>query len=230
MQATTANSLSQAGFHNGLRQTDQILTIGLDNCPPAIEWEAFDAWLLKKLALPVSGGPDGGVPGHDATGLMWRILHIAAGLQRAARIPIFEPGRILSCEADPAQPGAWFFKVAVPRVDYMYTQSTHLAYNSATLLALEVAAAPSRFTEPEPLYQQLDENVLQPLRQALPVGKSSIHVLRTAHERRIPWRHIGQGVFQLGWGRHALLFRHSRVESDSSIGVDAAQHKFVAGQ
>jgi len=226
----SVDSVCHAGFHHGLRQPDQILTMRLGHCPPAIDWERFDAWLAEKLAIPIQRTVAGGASGHEATRLMGRILQVAAALQYAAHIPVFEPGRILSCDADPAQEGAWIFRVAVAQVDFMAADLTSLAYNTATTLVLEVAADLARFADPEALYRQLQEHLMQPLERALPAGKSSIHLLRTAHERGIPWRHLGHCVFLLGWGRHALRTRLGKVETDALLGAHAAQHKFMAAQ
>jgi len=222
--------MSHAGFHNGLRQPDQVLTIRLDRCPAAVDWGAFDAWLSEKLAIALQAEPEGAAPENQAIRLMWRIVQVAAGLLRAARIPVFEPGTILSCRPDADKPGAWLGVIAVPHVDFIPAESTHLAYNWAISLVLEMAAASERPSRPEALYLQLEERVLQPLRTALPAGKSSIHLLRTAQDCDVPWRHLGSCVFQLGWGRHALRIRRSKVETDSLIGAETTQHKFVAAQ
>lgn len=224
------DSANYAGFHNGLRQPDQVLTIRLGHCPSSIDWAAFDLWLSEKLAIALHASVEGAALDTEAARVVWRILQIAAGLQRAARIPVFEPGRILSCRPDEKEPGAWLCTVAVPRVDFVAAQSAHLAYNWATSLVLEMAVAPERAARPEGLYRQLEEHVLQPLRASLPAGKSSIHMLRTAQECGVPWRHLGDCIFQLGWGRHALRIRRSKVETDSLIGAEAAQHKFIAAQ
>ncbi len=226
----TVDSVCHAGFHHGLRQPDQILTIRLGRCPPAIDWERFDSWLSEKLAIPVRPTVAGGASGHEPTRLMGRILQVAAALQYAAHVPVFEPGRILSCDADPAREGAWIFRVAVAHVDFMAAGLSSLAYDTATTLVLEVAADPARFAQAEALYRQLREHVVQPLQEALPAGKSTIHLLRTAHECGIPWRHLGHCVFLLGWGRHALRTRHGKVETDALLGAHAAQHKFMAAQ
>ncbi|OWT58226.1 hypothetical protein [Candidimonas nitroreducens] len=224
------DSAGRAGFHHGLRQPDQVLTIRLGYCPAAVDWAAFDAWLSEKLAMPVQAHAAGTVFEHEAARVMWRILQIAAGLQRAARIPVFEPGRILSCRADEREAGVWLCTVAVPRIDFLAAQSTRLAYDWATSLVLELAMAADRPDRPEGLYRQLEEQVLQPLRASLPAGKSIIHMLGTAQECGVPWRYLGDCVFQLGWGRRALRIRNSKVETDSLLGAEAAQHKFVAAQ
>lgn len=222
------NGLIPAGFHNGLSQPDQVLTIRLAHCPAGADWTAVDSWLHGKLGVPSLPEPDGDDYADDASEAMWRILLLAAELQRAARLPVFEPGRILSRMPDASQPGAWLFTVATPQLDDMPASSVHSVYNAATALILGLAGNPASFAEPEALYAEIEKQVLQPLRQALPLGKSSIHILRNAQASGMPWRHLGNGVFQLGWGRHSRRIKHSKSESDSSLGVEAAQHKFVA--
>jgi cyanophycin synthetase len=231
----TVNDLGLAGFRNRLRQPDQTLTIRLKHSTWNIGWADFDHWLTHKLGIDLQAYPQEGPWQDDATPqetleFMWRILQIAAALQRAARIPVFDPGRILSVQLDPEQPDTRIVTVAVPRVDYVSAQSTHLAYEAASSLALGIAADLEKFADTEQVYRRLDEQVLQILQKVMPAGKSSMHLLRTAYEHGIPWMHLGGGIVQLGWGRHALRMRHSKSESDSALGVDAAQHKFLAGE
>ncbi|UYO94427.1 hypothetical protein [Pollutimonas sp. M17] len=225
-----ASGSSPAGFHHGLSQPDQALTIRLAHCPAGADWTPVDHWLSAKLGLPIQPRSGSGGSTDDAAETIWRILQLAAELQRAARLPVFEPGRVLSRMPDESMPGAWLFTVAVPQLDHMPAPSLHAVYNAATALILGLAGDPASFAEPERLYAEVESQVLQPLRQALPLGKSSIHLLRTAHELDMPWRHLGNGLFQLGWGRHSHRVRHSKSESDSSLGVDAAQHKYVAAE
>ena len=222
------NDLIAAGFHHGLKQPDQVLTIRLAHCPAGVDWTAVDSWLCAKLGVPILPRPCGDGFTDDASEAIWRILQLAAELQRAARLPVFEPGLILSRMPDESLPGAWLFTIATVQLDYLPLSSVHSVYNAATALVLGLAGNPAGFTEPESLYAEVEKQVLHPLREALPLGKSSIHVLRSARALGMPWRHLGNGVFQLGWGRHSRRIKHSKSESDSSLGVEAAQHKFVS--
>jgi cyanophycin synthetase len=105
-----------------------------------------------------------------------------------------------------------------------------LAYDAAAVLVLGVAGEPASFAAVEPLYQQLETKVLQPLRAVMPVGKSVLPLLACAHECGIPWRHLGLGIFQLGWGAHRLCIQHSKVATDSALGVAVSQDKWVAAE
>ncbi|MFP6847459.1 MAG: hypothetical protein VCA57_02065 [Pseudomonas sp.] len=224
-----------AGFYGRLRQPEQTLRLKLSHCPAAIDWTALDNWLSDKLGLALQ------CPAHralssdqeqsaDAAAVFWRIIQVAAELQRVANIPVFEPGILLTVQADAAHPGSWLAEACVAHIDYMPEHITRLVYDAATLLVLGLAAAPANFVETEPLYQQLELKVLQPLRLVMRVGKSTLPLLACAHERRIPWRHLGAGVFQLGWGAQSLRMQNSKVGSDSALGVAVAQNKWVAAE
>jgi cyanophycin synthetase len=226
-----------AGFQGRLRQPEQTLRLQLSHCPQSIDWLGLDQWLSDRLGLslqppahelPVFAEELGATA--DVVAVLWRILQVAAELQRVARLPVFEPGQLLNVQADKARPDGWLADVCVPYIDYVPANKTRLVYEAATLMVLGVASAPANFVETEPLYQQLEIKVLQPLRAAMPVGKSTLPLLACAHERRIPWRHLGAGVFQLGWGAQSMRMQNSKVGSDSALGVAVAQNKWVAAE
>jgi cyanophycin synthetase len=229
-------ALSATGFSGRLRPPEQTLRLALSHCPPAIDWLALDSWLQDKLGLALQSPLEGLPCAADqhslssAGALCWRILQVAAELQRVARVPVFEPGRILNLQPDEACSGGWVAKVAVATIDYVPAQSTQLVYEAATLLVLGAAAGPDNFAEAEPLYQQLETKVLQPLRAMMRVGVSTLPMLACAHERGIPWRHLGAGLFQLGWGAHSLYMQNSKVGSDSALGVAVVQNKWIAAE
>ncbi len=232
----TLTASSAAGHRGRLRQPEQVIGLRLSRCPERIDWPALDTWLREKLVLTLLPCPQDmpldqlGGAAQAARELLWRVLLVAAELQRAARIPVFEPGRILACQAEAARPGAWLCEVSVVRIDYVPTHATRLVYDAAALLVLGLVADPAGFAEAEPLYRQLETKVVQPLRQVMQLGKSALPLLACAHERGIPWRHIGAGVFQLGWGAQRLCLQHSKVESDSALGVAVAQNKGLAAE
>ncbi|WP_341304873.1 hypothetical protein [Pseudomonas sp. TMP25] len=225
-----------AGFHGRLHQPEQTLRLRLSDCPASINWSALDNWLSDKLGLAlqssVHSAAYGAKQSHagEAAALCWRIMQLAAELQRVARIPVFEPGQIIKLQADQTCAGAWLFDICVTRIDYVPVHMTRLVYDAATLIMLGVAAAPANFAEAEPLYQQLELKVLQPLRSVMVVGKSTLPLLACAYERGIPWRHLGAGMFQLGWGARSLCIHNSKVGSDSALGATVAQNKWVASE
>ena len=229
--------MNQAGYRGRLKQPEQIIRLTLPQCPQHVDWMALDGWLHEKLGLDlISSGlvnlRSVSLPkDHNiALQLLWRVLQVAALLQRAARLPVFDPGQIIDIQPDDDNASGWLCCVSVPQLDYIPLKSTRLACDGASLVVLGVASDPDSFTDVEPLYEQLEAMVLKPLSQVMPVGKSVVPLLSCAYEQGIPWRHIGGGLFRLGWGKHCLYTQNSKVETDSVIGVAAAQDKWLAGE
>lgn len=236
MPTALSDPANPAGYFNGLAQPDQTLTIRLKASPATIDLKALDDWLHRNLGVALSGVRSQAHEGMDdqderlALLMMDRILATAATLQRAASLPVFEDGRILGIMADPDTAGAWRVEVAVPRVDYIPQRLTNQVYDAAVLIVIGLTAGSQRFADMQTVYREIEERILNPLRAVLPAGKSTLHVLRAAQYADIPWRHLSNGIFQLGWGRHSLRLKRSKTGSDSSLGADAAQHKFLAAQ
>lgn len=229
--------MNQAGYHGRLKQPEQIIRLTLPPCPQSVDWSVLDNLLHKKLGLEVISNSPQSIPSGTSQKdylivfqLLWRVLQVAALLQRAARLPIFDPGKILGIKPDGHQSKHWLCRVSVPQLDYIPLKSIQLACNGAALVVFGMAADPDSFTDAESLYDQLESMVLKPLSKMMPAGKSVLPLLSCACEQNIPWRHIGGGLFRLGWGKHSLYTHNSKVESDSVIGVAAVQDKWLAGE
>ncbi|MTW23012.1 acetate--CoA ligase family protein [Allochromatium palmeri] len=63
------------------------------------------------------------------------------------------------------------------------------------------------------------------LKQQAPVGVNTLAFLRAAHDLRIPWRHLAQNVYQLGWGRKARWLDSSFTDETSNISSNLARDK-----
>lgn len=78
------------------------------------------------------------------------------------------------------------------------------------------------------IFARIFNHIILPLRKANPWGQSTIHVLRGAHARNIPFIHLGSGVFQLGWGSRSRYIDRSTTQADSALGAHLSHDKFVA--
>lgn len=67
--------------------------------------------------------------------------------------------------------------------------------------------------------------LVNPIRNNLPVGKSRIPVLQEIFNKDIPFIHLGQGIYQLGWGNKSKKIDRSTIDSDSAMGLHLAQNK-----
>ena len=69
------------------------------------------------------------------------------------------------------------------------------------------------------------DEIITPFTAELPPGISTIPLLRSAYFKDIPIIHLGDGVYQLGWGSKARKLDRSTIDTDSAIGSKLSQNK-----
>ena len=220
------------GYRHGLRQPGQGITISLPSPPPDIDLNAVDRWLEQRLGMDLVPEPEHPLveQHHDpeasvVASLVWRILLAGRYFQLTARIPVFETGMIRSVKRKEDEPSRWHAGVVVPMVDNVSIGIVRKAYNAATELINWVIRNYTSSEIPANLYQSIQKNVLTPLQSMIKSGISTIPVLEAAYHQGIPFRHMGGGIYQLGWGCHSRLIDRSSVDTDSVIGSIITRNK-----
>jgi cyanophycin synthetase len=80
------------------------------------------------------------------------------------------------------------------------------------------------------VFTTIEQRILHQLGPGIRAGQSTIPVLRVAHERGIPIKHLGLGIYQLGWGSQSRRLDRSSCELDSAMGSKLAQNKLSTAQ
>jgi len=212
-----------------LRQPIQSVRMVLER-PSAAHFDALDDWL--KTALDIDPAPFVCyIPRTAMTQETFpvmetarRCLLAARALLQAAGVPCFDPCVVFGMIKDERRPFHWIVKAGLARIDGIpdvcYTLAVEAAIeivrNSLTRAEL-LAHGESRWSEAEKALRQLKSMVIS--------GKSTIPLLRCAHQLDIPFLHLGGGVYQLGWGAKSRRLDRSITEAESLLGAKLAQHK-----
>jgi cyanophycin synthetase len=114
----------------------------------------------------------------------------------------------------------------VEKLDNYPPQLYKVALGAAKSLAVWAASNEPSEENAELLFKILMEREVPSIQRFSAGGKSTVPVLRAAHELEIPTLHLGLGVFQLGWGSQAKRIDRSITEYDSVIGLRLASNKF----
>lgn len=61
-------------------------------------------------------------------------------------------------------------------------------------------------------------------------GFNAMHIVAAADALDVPWRHLGGGVLQLGWGARARLLKSSFTDRTSTVGSALARDKVAAAR
>ncbi len=162
----------------------------------------------------------------EARHVLWRAMQVCAALQQAAQLPCFEAGEIISiAPAGDAKPG-WQAVIDVVVLHGFPVERIHGVVKSA-FQAIDILGSPeTQYQENrQKLFEFLQSSVIDPIRSALPTGKSTLSIVSGAYRNGVPFALIGPGIYQLGWGSNAVLIDRSNVDQDSRIGARLSQNK-----
>lgn len=214
------------GYRAALHQPAALATLLLPLFR-GIDYALVDSCLEKTFGVEIEREPPSpwGQAAAPVFSLAWRVLLVARTLQQVARIPVFEPGRVLKIGRDAKNASLFRVTVAVPLTDHYPRKRFAVLYDAATQVANWAAAHHGEPANPDALYRHLQDKVIPSLRSIMPAGVSTVPILDGAYRKDIPFRHLGASVFQLGWGARSHLMDRSAVDADSAIGAKLTQNK-----
>lgn len=210
------------------RQMQRLFTIAFD-VPPQVDLTRLDAWLADALQVDVAAARASAQPCEPLAAWAWlsRCLLVARALLQAARIPVFDAPQVRSIEP---MGRSWQGEVALARIDQLPRAAYDLAISAAFRLGEWANGHELNDGNRSAFYALIEEPIALPLSRMLPTGKSTLPVLQAAHAKAVPFRHLGLGVFQLGWGARGRLIDRSTTVLDSAMGAKLSQDKVATGR
>ena len=176
---------------------------------------AIDAVISTTLAQLLSAAAPTITTGTLAQLAGARLLYWSLALQRAAGLPVFDPGRVLRAVTEPT------FEVTL-LLPHPPGQS------KAAAMALDAVTGwwgrATAYAQGDALAQSVRDK-LAALRAFAPPGKNTMHFLRAAHEAGLPWDRVTANCYQYGWGANSCLMESSYTEHTSALGATLARNK-----
>ncbi len=164
-------------------------------------------------------------PRTIVAGQLVRALALARYLLEAARAPVFDAPSLLGIEPDNNRPGNWVATVQIAKVERPPAKCYSLALQESVRIVQWMA-----LIAPDPqaranLFAAVEKRIVRPIANQISGGKSTLPVLRAAHELDIPFTQLGAGVYQLGWGSQSRQVDRSTTDTDSAIGAKLSLNK-----
>jgi cyanophycin synthetase len=213
--------MDKFGYQYGLGQTCVAMNVAF-GFPEDIQFDAVDNWLESILGIeccPPNLDSGCEAAAEDIAALyIWRVMLIAESIRQASRLPVFGGGKILELKREWESGGQWEAKLAVPQVDGIPAGRVKTAYDVALKLLIWIAGNHQSPERAVAFLQDVHEKVIIPMRSMFSPGLSSLPILNVVHQRQIPFRHLGGGIYQLGWGCRRRAIQISAVDTDSAIG------------
>ncbi len=220
-----------AGYLPSMRQPCRALHFRIA-LPPAMDLAGLDQTLVQRfhaeldsLRSEVSTADPALLA---AVQLTWRAMLLARCLLQAIKVPSFDPGVIIDARRDPEDEGHGLVSCLLPAIDEIPSHWSRQCMKLAYTLLLKLADPALPEQAATALLDELGEKFIAPAARQMPSGDSTVPVLEAAHRLRIPFRHLGAGLYQLGWGAGARLLDRSACERDSALGALVSHNKQTA--
>lgn len=215
------------GYRPGLKEPCQGLTLLiplLDGRLDAARLDALDRTVMAVFDLPGPYPADRlpNDPGAPEAALAGRVLWLGTGLLEALAVPVFETGCVHAVTRGPTNAQV---KTLVPMPDGLPPQVPQQTFVQTLEVLLRLLPHPADFGLARQVRDRLHDSLFAAHDQRPVTGLSAIKSLRAAFDRDIPFRHVGEQTYQLGWGCRSGWIKGSAVENDSGLGGRLTQDK-----
>lgn len=185
-----------------VRQFDEIVAVACPN-QAAGAWDPMNTVVFQH---PVLG----------------RLLRTTLAFLERMGMPVMSGATAI--KPDSQNPRRWI--VGLPAISEGI-HAPQAAFALACWLMNELAAG--RPAQVDALASQVEE-LSRRFRPLAPAGINTLRFLRAAHDIGIPWRHVANNVYQLGWGARSRWLDSSFTDETSTISASLARDKVACAK
>ncbi|MBN2823754.1 MAG: AMP-binding protein, partial [Campylobacterales bacterium] len=157
--------------------------------------------------------------------VVWRLLLLRKTLFQALGVPLFDAGDILAIHETHDK---YQIITQLTKIDHITPKLNHLVLQISISLLTKLFQNQSTLPNIKALYDEIETKWIKPYKKITASGKSTLPTLQATHSKKIPFTHLSQGIYQLGWGANLKIMQASRTGEDSAIGAVLSENKFNA--
>ena len=141
------------------------------------------------------------------------------------RLPIFDQIKVKSIVLKNTTQNIFTLDIEFLKLDFISLNAYQIPIGISLKMAHWMAQNEFSQINLQQLNKTINDDVIQPMQRFSPGGQSTIPVLKSAYQLDISYMHLGQGVYQLGWGSRAIRLDRSSNQMDAMIGAKLSQNK-----
>lgn len=228
MKLTSGHRGYQFGMRQAATRVQLVFTL-----PEQISFPKIDSWINDALETDIQTFKPiflTDCVSFEKTAGMYitRWLCITTVLLQDICIPVFERPTIVSIKKSDKQSEEISADIWFPIVENFPAEIFHTWIGISGELLKTIPKFLNDQQTLESYYTAFHQNQVLPWADRIQGGKSTIPILQSAFNQRIPFSHLGAGKYLLGWGSQSKIFDRSSNSLDSAIGSWASQNKDVA--
>lgn len=218
-----------AGYRPGLSQPCIVIS-WTTIFRPAPRFDIIDDWLVNRLSIPRSCIEALPIDAVDPDShLIWllagRVMLLSQALQEAAGIAIFDAGVVRRVVEGPPESGRWIITAWAPQADHLPEAALKFPVTAAIRAIDVMVDTAGDSLQAAQLMTSFERDLIPNLSKLAAQGKSVVPLLKAAHRRKIPVRHLPGNCIQLGLGKHSVILDRSTCDKDSARGKKLSADK-----
>lgn len=224
---------SPPAYHHGMRQPSLRVRFSLE-LPKAISLEKVDRWIKFALEADIKTYNPlhlNKVSEHSLVCCyLRRLFFVTTILLQDIRVPVFERVAIERIDPFKERTGRYIVYICFPSVNYLPNEILESWLNIANQLVQSTHENSSNPTAIQFIYSNFLSHHSSKWLARIPGGKSTVPILQASFDLGIPFSHLGNGRYLLGWGSESRIFDRSGNSLDSAIGASISHNKTEAVQ
>jgi D-alanine-D-alanine ligase-like ATP-grasp enzyme len=225
----TSNAKHGSPLADSLRFTIDIAV------PPKLSRKDFEAWATPLIEQKSwSGVKEVSYPTDDIDPLAQVFIdaHLALWpvLFDLGYLPIFNRFHVHSIKPKTGASNTFVLEVDFLKLDFIPLSAYEIPLTASLKITQWIAKQALTQKALQALSKTIQEDVIKPMLRYVPGGQSTIPLLKVANQFNIPYMHLSQGVYQLGWGSRARRLDRSSAEHDTLMGAKLSQSKVATTQ
>ncbi|MDO8453948.1 MAG: carboxylate--amine ligase [Sulfurimonas sp.] len=196
----------------------------------SVDLNQIDAWLSDILKIKIEPFKplqenNKTLSEEEIAHFAWRVLLLSKTLLQAIRIPIFDTGHVKKINNEDAHGCAITLDIVF--IEHIQKKVYLSVVNVAINILVNFMKKPQTTENIYELFNIIQTQIMTPHMNSSGSGKSTLPMLQAAHELGIPFVHLSNGIYQLGWGSKSRRINRSIIDTDSAIGSQISQNKIV---
>lgn len=152
---------------------------------------------------------------HSLRSVIHKGLCLLNFVAQESGIPIFYVGEVVGI--NPKNENTYRVLLKIADIDYIPEYAYRMLVDTTFSTLLKILSTPITSETITIIYELMHRTVLT-LRKELLIGQSTLVILEAAYRHRIPFVHLGAGVYQVGIGKHARKIDRSTTDKDANLG------------
>lgn len=162
---------------------------------------------------------------HSLRWVLYKGLCLLNFVAQETGIPIFDDGEVAGLT--PVSGNRYRVLLKITDIDHIPEYAYRILVDTAFSILLKILSTLITSEAITEIHELMHRTVLT-LRKELLIGQSTLAILQTAYKNRIPFIHLGEGIYQLGIGKNGRKIDRSTTDKDANLGAKLAHDKALS--